>query len=91
MTIEIESFSEGSTEPLAFPTEETEDVELIPRNPEKTVKIGSRLEEPLRTGLVELLRVYANIFAWVPSNMLGIDESVVMHRLCVDSARKPVR
>lgn len=43
MVIEMESFMEGATEPLVLPAEETEDVELIPGNSKKTVKIGSGL------------------------------------------------
>lgn len=39
MAIEIKSFIEGATEPLALPAEKTEDVELILRNSKKMVKI----------------------------------------------------
>lgn len=63
MAIEVEPFSDGVTEPLVLPAEETEDMELIPGNSKKTIKIGSGLEESLQAGLVELLQVYADIFA----------------------------
>lgn len=36
--------------------------------------------------LIDLLRVYADIFAWVPSDMPGIDEKIAIHKLCVDPA-----
>lgn len=39
--IEMEPFTEGATEPLALPVEETEDEELIPGKTEKLVKIRS--------------------------------------------------
>lgn len=91
MAIEVEPFKEGSTEPLDLPAEETEDMELILGNSEKIVKIGSGLEEPFRTGLVELLRVYGGIFTWVPSDIHGIDESVAIYKLCVDPSRKSIR
>lgn len=91
IAIKIEPFIEGATEPLALPAKETKDVELISRNLEKLVKIGSGLQEPLRTSLIELLRVYADIFACVPSDMPGIDEKMVVHKLCIDPARKLVR
>lgn len=84
MAIEMELFTEGAIEPLALPAEETENVELIPGNAEKLVKIGSGLQEPLWTNLVELLRVYADIFVWEPNDMLGIDEKVVVHNFYVD-------
>lgn len=63
MAIEEEPFNEGSTEPLILLAEETEDIELIPGNKEKIVKIGSGLKEPFQMNLVELLRVYIDIFA----------------------------
>lgn len=63
MAIEMEPFTKSAIEPLALPAKETEDVELIPGNSEKFVKIGLGLQEPLQTSLVELLRVYADIFA----------------------------
>lgn len=62
MKIEVEPFIEGAIKPFALSAEETEDVELIPENLIKIVKIGSGLGEPLRTGLVDLLRTYVNIF-----------------------------
>lgn len=90
MAIEIEPFTEGSTEPMALPAEETEDVELLLGNPNKLIKIGAGLTEPLRTGLVDLLRVYADIFAWESSDMPGVSESVALHKLHTDPSRKPV-
>lgn len=89
--IEVEPFTEGSTEPLALSAEETKDVELIPGNSEKIIKIGSGLGEALLTGLVELLWVYTDIFTWVSSDMSGIPESIVIHRLSVNPTRKSVR
>lgn len=91
MAIEMEPFIEGATEPLALPTEETEDVELVLGKEEKVVKIGLGLQEPLQTNLVEMLRMYTDIFAWQPSDMPGIDEKVAVHKLCVDPTRKPVQ
>lgn len=55
MKSEVEPCTKGVTEPLALPTKETGDMELIPGNPKKIVKIGSGLGEPLRTGLINLL------------------------------------
>lgn len=49
------------------------------------IKIGIELGEPIRFGLIELLRTYADIFA------LTIDKSVTIHRLNVDPNRKPIR
>lgn len=56
MKIEVELFTKEATEPLVLLTEETENIELIPGNKDKTIKIEVGLGEPLRTGLIELLR-----------------------------------
>ena len=37
------------------------------------VQIGAQLPEDLKTKLTELLKQNANLFAWVPVGMLGID------------------
>lgn len=72
MAIKVESFTEGSTEPHALPAKKiTEDIELIPGNNEKMIKIRSGLQDPFRTRLIDLLRVFTDIFAWVPSDMPG--------------------
>lgn len=91
MAIEIESFTESSSEPLVMPAEETEEIKLIPGKANKTVKIGSGLPEPLRTNLIELLRCYVDIFAWEPQDMPGVSRDIAEHRLEVDPSKKPVR
>ena len=56
-----------------MPAEKTEDVELIPRNIEKVVKIKIGFGGLIRLRLIELLGTYADIFAWTTSDMSGID------------------
>lgn len=87
----MKPFTEGATKPLALPAEEPEDVELILGNQVKIIKIELGLGESLQTGLVDLLRIYEDIFACVPSDMPSIHESVAIHHHSVDLARKPVR
>lgn len=89
MKIEVEPFTEGETKSLAPPVEETKDVELFLGNKEKTVKIRTRLGDPFRIGLIDLVRTYANVFAWRANVMPEIDESVKVHRLSVDPRQKP--
>lgn len=91
MKIKVEPFIERDIEPLAIPTEKTKDVELILGNPLKTVKIGSGLGEHLRTGLVDLIRIYVDIFTCVLSDMPSIHKSVAVNYLSVDHALKPIR
>lgn len=91
MAIEIKSFTESSTEPLVMPAEETEEVDLISGKKDKTVRIGSGLQEPFRTSLVELVQCYTDIFAWVPIDIPNVDQKVALHKLHVDPAKKSIR
>lgn len=91
MAIEIEPFTESSTEPPAMPVEEIEEVNLISGKKDKTVRIGSGLQEPFRTSPVELVQCYADIFAYVPIDIPNFDQKLAMHKLHVDPAKKPIR
>lgn len=90
MKIDMEPFTKGLTKALALLTEKTENVELIPGNPKKMIIIGAGLEEPLLSKIIELIRVYIDIFPWSSSDMSGIDELVAIHRLSVDLSRKAI-
>ena len=74
-----------------LPVEATEQIELVRGDAEKVVSIGIGLGGTLREDLIHLLREYADIFAWSACDMLGLDESVAMHRLDVDPNREPVK
>ena len=41
--------------------------------------------------LIQLLRSYADVFAWSPDDMPGLDESLAMHSLDVDPKKRPVK
>ncbi|XP_074376729.1 uncharacterized protein LOC141718248 [Apium graveolens] len=41
--------------------------------------------------LIDLLKEHADVFAWSPEDMPGIDESVAMHSLDVDPKQKPIK
>ncbi|XP_056685737.1 uncharacterized protein [Spinacia oleracea] len=60
-------------------------------DPSRTVPIGIPPGDPMSTALVQLLREYKEIFAFTVEEMLGIDPTVAVHKLNVDSAIKPVR
>lgn len=65
-----------------------EEIELVVGSKEKTIRIGTRLDDILRT---RLLRDYSNVFAWSPEDMPDINQSVTVHKLNVDPAHKPAR
>ena len=54
------------------------------------VQIGSQLLGSLWDQLVNFFREYKDVFAWSHEDMTGIDPSVIVHKLKVDPAHKPV-
>lgn len=83
--------SKPSKIPRALPGEPVEQVELYEGDPSKIMAIGSNLGEPLRGKVVKLLRKYADVFAWKPEDMPGLDESVAVHKLHIDPNKGSVK
>ena len=73
------------------PVKELEAVCLHESNPKKLVYVGTQLSELLKNEIVEFLKENADIFAWNPDDMPGIDPDVISHQLNVDPQFKPVR
>jgi hypothetical protein len=62
--------------------EQTKEVPLNPSAPEgKALRVSSTLYPKQEVVLVDFLRANADIFAWSPSNMLGIPREVAEHYL----------
>ncbi|KAK3022983.1 hypothetical protein RJ639_046687 [Escallonia herrerae] len=66
-------------------------IEVYPREEKKTVWIGSNLKANTKLELVNLLRTYADVFAWTAADTPGIDPKVITHRLNVDPSKKPIK
>ena len=47
----------------------------------REVKIGASLEDSVKQRLSEMLREYADIFAWSYEDMPGLDTNIVVHKL----------
>ena len=60
-------------------------------NPERFTRIGTSMEEKTNQDLVQFLRKSIDVFAWNHEDMLGIDLSVITHRLNVHPFSKPIR
>ncbi|CAL8122675.1 unnamed protein product [Prunus armeniaca] len=70
-----------------------EDVELVPLDPDqldKKARIGLRLSPDEKVELTTFLQNNKYMFAWSPSDMLGIDPNIICHRLHVNHASNPV-
>ncbi|XP_017221564.1 uncharacterized protein LOC135148512 [Daucus carota subsp. sativus] len=76
-------------QPVAKPAVATEQIQVSPTDPTRKVSIGAGLESVFKKELTNLLREYADVFAWSPKDMPGLDESVAMHKLSVDPKRAP--
>ncbi|XP_009389876.1 uncharacterized protein LOC103976409 [Musa acuminata AAA Group] len=66
-------------------------VPLLEDRSERTIKIGSELPEHEQGQLVGLLQKNADIFAWSPSDMAGIDPEVALHHLSISPGARPVK
>ncbi|XP_065050275.1 uncharacterized protein LOC135680323 [Musa acuminata AAA Group] len=77
--------------PHPEPRGSTVDIPLREARPEQTVRIGSELPEREREQLVGLLRENADVFAWSPSDMMGVDPEVVEHHLNIPYDARPVK
>lgn len=63
--------------------EEVETVIIRQEEPQKTVKIGSKIKEGLKERLVSSLRAYADVFTWLHDDTLGIDLAIAYHKLAI--------
>ncbi|KAL0446534.1 UNVERIFIED_CONTAM: hypothetical protein Slati_1781300 [Sesamum latifolium] len=66
-------------------------VELIPGDPGKVNKIGSKMKEDVRDQVVNCLRKNKDIFAWTLQDLEGIDPGVITHHLNLNPTIKPVK
>ena len=70
--------------------EVTELVNLGTDDEKKEVKIGSSLSSLAKKEIVDLLKEYADIFAWSYQDMLGLSTEIVEHQLLMRPEYKPV-
>ncbi|XP_077229834.1 uncharacterized protein LOC143862648 [Tasmannia lanceolata] len=73
------------------PAEDLISIQLNIDDEQRVVQIGSALPEAAQQDLAQFLRANADVFAWTPSDMPGIDPSISTHELGVDQTCKPVR
>ncbi|GAU24437.1 hypothetical protein TSUD_364210 [Trifolium subterraneum] len=58
--------------------------------PHELTNLETHLDEGEKEKIIEILRKNVDLFAWKPSDMLGIDESVITHKLAISPNSKPV-
>ncbi|KAL0409436.1 UNVERIFIED_CONTAM: Retrovirus-related Pol polyprotein from transposon, partial [Sesamum radiatum] len=90
-TPEVENPGEAEGPAKVQPTEELLNNEIIPENLDKTMRIGSHLDEEAKKEITLCLQRNADIFAWTPQDLEGIDPQVITHHLNIDPSYKPVK
>ncbi|XP_050875925.1 uncharacterized protein LOC127079584 [Lathyrus oleraceus] len=71
-----------------------EDIEVVNLGNEddiKEVRIGSYLEESVKTRLIDMLREFTDIFAWSYQDMSRLDADIVLHMLPLKEECPPVK
>ena len=58
---------------------------------DQTINIGRNLPGHTRRALVDLLRRYTHIFAWTPTDMVGVDRKIIEHKLMIKPGTKEVK
>ena len=76
---------------IAESVEELEEVTLDKSRPERTTRMGTLASQPIRQTLAVFLKTNQDVFAWSHEDMLGIDPSVIVHRLNVNPTSSPIR
>ena len=71
--------------------EELEEVFLNESRPGRTTRMGTLASPMIRQDLAGFLRMNQDVFAWSHEDMLGIDPSVIVHRLNVNPASSSIR
>ena len=59
-------------------------------NLDKTTNIGTKMDGRVKEALVEFLKDNMDVFVWMHEDMLGIDPSVICHKLNVDMSMRPI-
>ncbi|KAL0283022.1 UNVERIFIED_CONTAM: Retrovirus-related Pol polyprotein from transposon [Sesamum radiatum] len=88
---EEENLEETETPAKVQPAEELLNIEIIPGNPDKNTQIGSHLGEEPKKEITLYLQRNADIFAWTPQDLDGIDPQVITHHLNIDPSYKLVK
>ncbi|KAL0447792.1 UNVERIFIED_CONTAM: hypothetical protein Slati_1907100 [Sesamum latifolium] len=83
-TPEEENSEEAEAPAKVQPAEELLNIEIIPENPDNTTRIGSHLGEEAKKEITLCLQRNADIFAWTPQDLEGIDPQVITHHLNID-------
>ena len=72
------------------PSETPQEVEIVPGDSTKMLKIGSTLPTPEKEKMISFLKANQDVFFWKHEDMPEIDRKIIQHRLNVNPKCKPV-
>lgn len=72
------------------PRTEPEKWILNPKFPEQPITIGPEISENIRDHLKQLLRKNIDVFAWQPSDMIGVPRELAQHKLNTYRSVEPI-
>ena len=78
-------------EPIPKLLETPQEVEIVPGDSTKVLKIGLALLTLEKEKMISFLRANQDVFAWKHEDMLRIDRKIIQHRLNVNPECKPVQ
>ena len=78
-------------EPIPESSETPQEVEIVPGDSTKVLKIGLALLTLEKEKMIFFLRENQDVFAWKHEDMLRIDRKIIQHRLNVNPECKPVQ
>ena len=64
-------------EPIPKPLETPQEVEIVPGDLTKVLKIGTALPTPGKEKMISFLRANQDVFAWKNEDMLKIDRKII--------------
>ena len=78
-------------EPILEPSETPQEVEIVPGDSTKVLKIGTIVPALEKEKMISFLRVNQDVFTWKHDDMPGIDRKIIHHRLNINLEWKSVQ
>jgi hypothetical protein len=69
--------------------DELEEIDIGPEDKPRPTFVSTKLDPSLREPMIALLKEYSDCFSWDYTEMLGLDRSIVEHRLPLKKGFRP--
>ena len=71
--------------------DELEEIDIGPGDRPRSTYLSAKLDPEYKQELIDLLKEFKYYFAWEYYEMLGIDRSIIEHRLPIKSGYRPFK